>query len=602
MFRKVFRAVRYPENSLRSGLSEPLVSTGILRTSLFNLGGLHSSKHFTNFSGIKGVHHIVVVASGKGGVGKSTTAVNLAVSLAASEGLRVGLLDADVFGPSIPRLLNLSGKPLITEEKQFLPLENYGVRCMSMGFLMKADDAAVWRGPMVMGAITKLLQGVEWAPLDVLVVDMPPGTGDAHLSMSQKVNVSGAVIVSTPQDLALMDARRGIAMYNKVNVPVLGLVENMSYHICKSCSHREHIFGHGGAKTAAGELGVDFLGEIPLEMTIQESADLGKPISLSLPESQSAIQYKSIAAQVVAKLRLIESEQDGPPKLKVTNKLQKKANMAPADLLAMIEKYISQHISIPEWNMLHVILTALSVIQVITSYGGEASGKANMGYSKFANPKAKSTVPSKFGMFIIYVGAMLVNLVCLSGMLFSDHEIHNSRQVLVAICLSVHFVKRELEVLFLHRFSGVTELPVALMISVFYTLGSVQIEYFVSTVSESYYGANPSSLPVGVVLFVTGTLGNLYHHSLLAGLRKPNEKKYVKPEGGLFSLVTCPHYFFELMAWYGISILSLQLNVFLNGFAMTSYLLGRSVATSRWYREKMEDYPQKMKCIIPFVF
>eukprot|EP00854_Cymbomonas_tetramitiformis_P002655 gene2655-3423_t len=404
------------------------------------------------------------------------------------------------------------------------------------------------------------------------------------------------------QDLALMDARRGIAMYNKVNVPVLGLVENMSYHICKSCSHREHIFGHGGAKTAAGELGVDFLGEIPLEMTIQESADLGKPISLSLPESQSAIQYKSIAAQVVAKLRLIESEQDGPPKLKVTNKLQKKANMAPADLLAMIEKYISQHISIPEWNMLHVILTALSVIQVITSYGGEASGKANMGYSKFANPKAKSTVPSKFGMFIIYVGAMLVNLVCLSGMLFSDHEIHNSRQVLVAICLSVHFVKRELEVLFLHRFSGVTELPVALMISVFYTLGSVQIEYFVSTVSESYYGANPSSLPVGVVLFVTGTLGNLYHHSLLAGLRKPNEKKYVKPEGGLFSLVTCPHYFFELMAWYGISILSLQLNVFLNGFAMTSYLLGRSVATSRWYREKMEDYPQKMKCIIPFVF
>jgi len=264
---------------------------------------------------LDGVKHVIAVASGKGGVGKSTTAVNIALALAHSEELRVGIMDADVFGPSLPRLMNLKGKPYVTEDKLMQPLENYGVRCISMGFLMEERDAAVWRGPMVMGAVEKLLKGTDWGPLDVIVVDMPPGTGDAHISLSQKVQLSGAVIVSTPQDLALIDARRGVAMYEKVRVPILGIVENMSHYICPSCGDKAHIFGDGGAQREAEELGVELLGQVPLQMQIRELSDAGKPIVLSKPDSDAAAVYRHIASRIVAMLN--KCQQRGPPIIKL---------------------------------------------------------------------------------------------------------------------------------------------------------------------------------------------------------------------------------------------------------------------------------------------
>lgn len=252
-------------------------------------------------AGLQGVAHAVAVASGKGGVGKSTTAANLAVSLALTHRLRVGLMDADVFGPSVPRLMHLEGKPYATADKKMVPLENFGVKCISMGFLLDQGEAAVWRGPMVMGAIDKLLKGCEWGELDVLVIDMPPGTGDAYISVSQKIKLSGAVIVSTPQEMSLSVARRGITMYGKVQVPVLGLVENMSYFTCK-CGESHDIFGSGGAERVAQELGLDLLGKVPLEAKLRQGGDAGVPVLVGHPQSESARAYDSIAKNLMAKL------------------------------------------------------------------------------------------------------------------------------------------------------------------------------------------------------------------------------------------------------------------------------------------------------------
>ena len=244
---------------------------------------------------------IVAVASGKGGVGKSTTAANLALALAAS-GRKVGMLDADIFGPSLPTMMGITGKPTSPDGKVLIPIENYGIKCMSIGFMVAPDSPVIWRGPMVMGALEQMMRDVEWGELDILVVDMPPGTGDAQLTMAQRVPLAGAVIVSTPQDLALIDARKGLNMFRKVDVPVLGIIENMSYFVCPHCGERSDIFTHGGARAAAAELGIDFLGEIPLDMAIRETSDGGRPIVVSDPSSPHAMAYRAIADQVWAKI------------------------------------------------------------------------------------------------------------------------------------------------------------------------------------------------------------------------------------------------------------------------------------------------------------
>ncbi|MGO9674261.1 MAG: iron-sulfur cluster carrier protein ApbC [Methylocella sp.] len=249
---------------------------------------------------IPGIANIIAVASGKGGVGKSTTAVNLALALSAL-GWRIGILDADIYGPSLPRLLGLKGRPP-SDGRTMRPLAAYGVKAMSIGFLVAEDDAMIWRGPMVMGAIQQLLREVAWGELDCLVVDMPPGTGDAQLTLAQNVPLAGAVIVSTPQDLALIDARRGIAMFNKVDVPVLGIVENMSYFLCPHCGGRSDIFDHGGARREAERYGVAFLGEVPLHMGIREHSDSGRPVVASEPDGAHARIYLDIAAQIKAEL------------------------------------------------------------------------------------------------------------------------------------------------------------------------------------------------------------------------------------------------------------------------------------------------------------
>jgi ATP-binding protein involved in chromosome partitioning len=246
---------------------------------------------------VAGVQHIIAVASGKGGVGKSTTAVNLALALS-SIGLKVGLLDADIYGPSVPRLLGITGKPETTPEKKLAPMQKYGLKVMSMGFVVAEDTPMIWRGPMVMSAITQLLREVDWGQLDVLVCDLPPGTGDAQLTMAQSVPLSGAVIVSTPQDIALIDARKGLNMFRKVDVPVLGIIENMSYFICSHCGHRTDIFSHGGAHREADRMETPFLGEIPLDIQIRETSDAGTPIVVSLPESPHTAAYRAVAEQV----------------------------------------------------------------------------------------------------------------------------------------------------------------------------------------------------------------------------------------------------------------------------------------------------------------
>ncbi|AMN41552.1 Mrp/NBP35 family ATP-binding protein [Rhodoplanes sp. Z2-YC6860] len=248
-------------------------------------------------SGVPGVGSIIAVASGKGGVGKSTTAINLALGLR-DLGMKVGVLDADIYGPSLPKLLAIKDKPETIDGKRLKPIERLGLRVMSIGFLIEEETPMIWRGPMVMSALTQMLREVEWGTLDIMVVDMPPGTGDAQLTMAQQVPLKGSVIVSTPQDLALIDARRGIAMFKRVNVPVLGIVENMSTFICPNCGTRHDIFGHGGARHEAERLGVPFLGEVPLEMKIRETSDAGSPIVASQPDSPHAAAYRSIAANV----------------------------------------------------------------------------------------------------------------------------------------------------------------------------------------------------------------------------------------------------------------------------------------------------------------
>ena len=251
---------------------------------------------------IPGVAAVIAVASGKGGVGKSTTAVNLALGLS-DLGLRVGLLDADIYGPSIPRLTGLHEKPELTDERKMIPLKRFGLSIMSIGFLVEEDTAMIWRGPMVMSAINQMLRDVAWGTLDVLVVDMPPGTGDAQLTLAQNVPLKGAVIISTPQDLSLIDARRGLAMFRKVNVPVLGIVENMSYFQCPHCGTRSDIFGHGGARHEAERLGVPFLGEIPLHMAIRETSDSGHPVVVSEPRGPHAEAYRAIGAAIRDQLK-----------------------------------------------------------------------------------------------------------------------------------------------------------------------------------------------------------------------------------------------------------------------------------------------------------
>jgi ATP-binding protein involved in chromosome partitioning len=247
--------------------------------------------------GVPGVGSIIAVASGKGGVGKSTTAVNLALALKAN-GLSVGILDADVYGPSMPRLLGLKGRPQTVDGKVLKPMEAYGVKAMSMGFLVDEDTPMIWRGPMVMSALTQMLREVEWGDLDVLVVDMPPGTGDAQLTMAQQVALAGAVIVSTPQDLALIDARKGLNMFRKVDVPVLGIIENMSYFIAPDTGKRYDIFGHGGARAEAERMSVPFLGEVPLDMSLRENSDSGTPLVATEPEGPHAKVYRDIATKV----------------------------------------------------------------------------------------------------------------------------------------------------------------------------------------------------------------------------------------------------------------------------------------------------------------
>jgi ATP-binding protein involved in chromosome partitioning len=255
-----------------------------------------------NLQGVPGVEAIIAVASGKGGVGKSTTAVNLALGLA-SLGLRVGILDADIYGPSLPKLLAIKERPQTLGGTRLKPITRYGLTVMSIGFLIDEETPMIWRGPMVISALTQMLREVEWGTLDVMVVDMPPGTGDAQLTMAQQVPLKGAVIVSTPQDLALIDARRGISMFKRVNVPVLGVIENMSYFLCPHCGTRSDIFSHGGARHEAERLGVPFLGEVPLHMTIREKSDAGLPVVATEPDGPHAKIYRDIAARVRDQLK-----------------------------------------------------------------------------------------------------------------------------------------------------------------------------------------------------------------------------------------------------------------------------------------------------------
>lgn len=256
---------------------------------------------------IEGIKNIIAVASGKGGVGKSTTSANLALALA-SDGAKVGILDADIYGPSMPRMLGMSGTPESKDGSTLQPMENHGLKAMSIGFLVEEDTPMIWRGPMVTQALEQLLRDTVWGDLDYLVVDLPPGTGDTQLTLSQKIPVSGAVIVTTPQDIALLDARKGLAMFEKVEVPVLGVVENMSIHICNACGNAEHIFGQGGGEKMSKEYDVDFLGSLPLDIKIREQADNGNPTVIADPDGQVSDMYRDISRKMSA--RLAEKSKD----------------------------------------------------------------------------------------------------------------------------------------------------------------------------------------------------------------------------------------------------------------------------------------------------
>ena len=248
---------------------------------------------------LPGIAHIIVIASGKGGVGKSTVAANLACALAA-EGRRVGLLDADVYGPSQPRMLGVSGRPASPDGKTVLPLRGHGVTVMSMGLLTNDDQAVIWRGPMLMAALQQMMTQVQWGELDVLLVDLPPGTGDVQLTLGQKFVIDGAIVVSTPQDVALIDARKGVDMFRRMKVPILGLIENMSTHVCSRCGHEEHLFGHGGVAAEAEKLGVPLLAELPLDLEIRTAADGGTPIVVGRPDSPQAAPFRKLARDLVA--------------------------------------------------------------------------------------------------------------------------------------------------------------------------------------------------------------------------------------------------------------------------------------------------------------
>src|SRR5437660_4601784 len=263
---------------------------------------------------VPGVGAIVAVASGKGGVGKSTVAANLALGLRAN-GLGVGVLDADIYGPSMPRMLGISGRPRSRDGKRLIPMENYGLKCMSMGFLVPEDTPMIWRGPMVMSALQQMLREVEWGELDIMIADMPPGTGDAQLTMAQQVPLAGAVIVSTPQDIALLDARKGLNMFTKVEVPVLGIVENMSYFLCPHCGGRSEIFSHGGARQEAARLGTEFLGEVPLDVKIRETSDGGTPITVADPDNPHALVFRQMAARIWEKVAGETADRRPPPRI-----------------------------------------------------------------------------------------------------------------------------------------------------------------------------------------------------------------------------------------------------------------------------------------------
>ncbi len=266
---------------------------------------------------LPGVKSIIAVASGKGGVGKSTTAVNLAMALAA-DGHTVGVLDADIYGPSIPRMLGISGEPASSDGRTLDPMENHGVKCMSMGFLVEEETPIIWRGPMVQSALQQMMRDVNWGELDVMVVDMPPGTGDVQLTMAQQVPITGAIIVSTPQDIALADARKGLNMFRKVDVPVFGVIENMSYFTCPHCGERSEIFSHGGARKEAELVSMDFLGEIPLDIAIRETSDNGNPIVVSQPESEHAKAFRAIGANIWKKIeKALAKSKAAAPKITV---------------------------------------------------------------------------------------------------------------------------------------------------------------------------------------------------------------------------------------------------------------------------------------------
>ena len=296
----------YPAKSQIPALRQALIAAAKGVTGVSNVSANVTSKIVAHAAQrgvalLPQVKNIVAVASGKGGVGKSTTAVNLALALAA-EGAKVGLLDADIYGPSQPMMMGIEGRPESEDGQTMEPLENYGVQVMSIGFLVNQDEAMIWRGPMATQALEQLLRQTNWKDLDYLIVDMPPGTGDIQLTLSQRVPMTGAVIVTTPQDIALLDARKGVAMFEKVGVPILGVVENMAGHVCTQCGHVEHIFGEGGGKRYAAEKGLDYLGALPLNLQIRLQADNGKPTVVSDPDSEVAGIYTAVARQVAIKV------------------------------------------------------------------------------------------------------------------------------------------------------------------------------------------------------------------------------------------------------------------------------------------------------------
>ena len=296
----------YPANSLIPDFRQRLIAAakgvpGVLNVSVNVSTKISAHAVQRGVQLLPKVKNIVAVASGKGGVGKSTTAVNLALALAA-EGARVGLLDADIYGPSVPMMMGIEGRPESTDGQTMEPLENYGVQVMSIGFLIAQDDAMIWRGPMATQALEQLLRQTNWRDLDYLIVDMPPGTGDIQLTLSQRVPMTGAVVVTTPQDIALLDARKGIKMFEKVGVPILGIVENMAVHVCSNCGHVEHVFGADGGRKMAADYGMDYLGALPLAMQIRLQADSGKPTVVSDPDSEVAGIYRAVARKVAVSI------------------------------------------------------------------------------------------------------------------------------------------------------------------------------------------------------------------------------------------------------------------------------------------------------------